>query len=80
VDAARVRDVTAEGGQQRLVRVDEHIDRAVADFERRDMWKEVVPHKEAEEDEIVDDALEVESPRHLWGRGRRRGERMHARA
>ena len=56
---SRVCEVPPQLGHQLLVRVDEHVDRAVADLERRDVREEVVPHEETHEHEVVDDPLKV---------------------
>ena len=49
----------AELRQQHLVGADEHVDGAVADLEGGDVRQEVVADEEAQEDEVVDHALEV---------------------
>lgn len=47
-----------------LVDVEQVIDGAVSDIQRRQMRQEVIAHKEAHEDEVVHDPLEVVPERH----------------
>ena len=61
MDRARVSDVVVHSGQEILIELDEAIKTALSDVKRAQRWQEIVSNEEAEEDEVVNDALNVES-------------------
>ena len=67
--AARPDDIVGPGGEEASVEVEEHGDGALADVEERQRGEEVVPDEDAEEDVVVDDALQIVGNLHLGGDG-----------
>lgn len=65
MDGACLCDVVAHRRQEVLVKLNESVKTTLSNIECTERWQEIVSNEEAEEDEVVNDAFNVEAEAQL---------------